>query len=289
MITGKYSTGTYRSYRAVADSTRARQLADTSSPFSIEVRFLGGLKPSHENAFSRAADRWTNVIVGDLDTAVVGDDVIDDLLIEAEGVAIDGVGNVLGQAGPTDFRDVDTVAGALLRAKGVMRFDSDDLDQMEVDGTLVDVITHEMGHVLGIGTVWADFDLLKNPGTSNPTFTGRGASAEFGKLLGAGQAIPVPVANVGGPGSRDSHWRESVFRNELMSPSIAAAGNPLSRLTAASLGDLGYQVDVDAAEPYDLPDLLAAATSGESLVREGLVNGGIVLPVIPSRTPAGRP
>ncbi|MFJ1708258.1 leishmanolysin-related zinc metalloendopeptidase [Kitasatospora sp. NPDC088346] len=286
---GKYSTGTHRSYRAVADATRARQLADTTSPFSIEVRFLGGLTNSQEDAFARAADRWANVIVGDLDTAVVGDDVIDDLLVEAEGVVIDGVGNVLGMAGPTDFRDASAVAGALLPAKGVMRFDSADLAQMETDDTLVDVITHEMGHVLGIGTVWTDFDLLHGAGTSNPTFTGPGAAAEFGKLLGAGEAVPVPVANVGGPGSRDSHWRESVFRNELMSPSIAAAGNPLSRLTAASLEDLGYLVDVDAAEPYDLPDLLADASSGASLVPEGLVNGGIVLPVIPSRTPAGRP
>ena len=32
-----------------------------------------------------------------------------------------------------------------------------------------------------------------------------------------------------------------VFRNELMSPTIASAGNPMSRMSVASLGDLGYQ------------------------------------------------
>ncbi|MFI6444189.1 leishmanolysin-related zinc metalloendopeptidase [Kitasatospora sp. NPDC050543] len=286
---GKYSTGTFKTYRAVADLARAQQIAATTSPFTIEVRFLGGLTATQEDAFAQAADRWTRVIVGDLDTAVVGDDVIDDLLIEAEGVAIDGVGNVLGMAGPTDFRESSATAGALLPAKGVMRFDSADLEQMETDGTLVDVITHEMGHVLGIGSIWTDFDLLQGAGTNNPTFTGFGAMSEFGKLLGVGEPTPVPVANVGGPGSRDSHWRESVFHNELMSPSIAAAGNPLSRMTAASLGDLGYEVDVDAAEPYEIPDLLTAARTGASLPRVGLTNGGIVLPLIPSGRPARRP
>ena len=35
-----------------------------------------------------------------------------------------------------------------------MSFDTADLAQMAADGTLVDVITHEMGHVIGIGTIW---------------------------------------------------------------------------------------------------------------------------------------
>lgn len=35
---------------------------------------------------------------------------------------------------------------------GFMQFDTADLRHMENEGTLVDVITHEMGHVLGIGT-----------------------------------------------------------------------------------------------------------------------------------------
>ncbi|MEU9130924.1 leishmanolysin-related zinc metalloendopeptidase [Kitasatospora sp. NPDC048540] len=287
---GKYSTGTFRTYRAVADLARAQQIAATTSPFTIEVRFLGGLTETQEKAFAKAADRWAQVIVGDLDTAVVGSDVIDDLLVEAEGVEIDGTGNILGMAGPTDFRDASAVSGAGLPAKGTMRFDSADLEQMEADGTLVDVITHEMGHVLGIGTTWNAFGLLAGAGTTNPTFTGRSAEAEFGKLLGkGGEAVAVPVANVGGPGSRDSHWRESVFSNELMSPSIAGPGNPLSRLTVASLEDIGYQVDLDAADPYDLPDLLGIASSGAGVARSGLVNGGVVLPVIPTGRPAGRP
>ena len=35
-----------------------------------------------------------------------------------------------------------------------MSFDTADLAQIEADGSLVRVIMHEMGHVLGIGTIW---------------------------------------------------------------------------------------------------------------------------------------
>ncbi|MFD3617437.1 leishmanolysin-related zinc metalloendopeptidase [Streptomyces sp. NPDC058676] len=285
----KVTTGTFKTYRAVADFQRAKEIANTTSPFTIEVRFLGGLTAHQQDAFTAAADRWAKVIVGDLDTAVVGDDIIDDLLIEAEGVTIDGPGDILGMAGPTDFRDGTAQFGPMLPAKGVMRFDFADLARMETDGTLVDVITHEMGHVLGIGTLWKPFGLLTGAGGQDPTFTGPRAQAEFATLVSEAQPVPVPVANFGGPGTRDSHWREAVFVNELMSPFISGSNNPLSRLTAASLGDLGYQVDLDGAEPYTLPDLLQIARSGGLVPHTAPVGDGIMLPVVPTQLPASTP
>jgi hypothetical protein len=41
-----------------------------------------------------------------------------------------------------------------------MSFDTADLDRMEADGCLQDVILHEMGHVLGFGTLWSLMDLM---------------------------------------------------------------------------------------------------------------------------------
>jgi hypothetical protein len=61
------------------------------------------------------------------------------------------------------------------------------------------------------------------------------------------------VENTGGPGTRDVHWRERVFGSELLTGFVNRAPNPLSRVTAASLGDLGYQVDIDAADDFELP------------------------------------
>src|SRR4051794_6205534 len=64
------------------------------------------------------------------------------------------------------------------------------------------------------------------------------AKQEYGRLRGIGPT-PVPVENTGGPGTRDSHWREAVFGNELMTGFVGPAGNPLSRTTVGSLQDLG--------------------------------------------------
>ncbi|MCX4958194.1 leishmanolysin-related zinc metalloendopeptidase [Streptomyces virginiae] len=287
---GRHTTYAFETYRAVADAGRAELLAATTSPFQIEVRFVGGLTSGQRDVFAQAAERWARVIVGDLETAILrdftGDVVIDDLLIDAEGVVIDGVFGTLGEAGPIRFRRETAATGARLPATGIMRFDKADLGQMEDDGSLLDVITHEMGHVLGIGTIWDTFGLLKDFPGPNPTFVGPGAMKEFGTLIGAGQPTPVPVANVGGAGSAGGHWRERVFGNELMSPTIGGPGNPLSRLTVASLGDLGYQVDLDAAEPYALPDpfVIAMAGGGESAPPRG-----VMLPTVPSSIPADRP
>jgi hypothetical protein len=109
------------------------------------VRFLGGLTETQKQAFRSAADRWTTVITGDLPAVLVDGETIDDLLILAQGADIDGSGNILGQAGPTNLRPLNAGAAALLPAKGIMEFDTADLEQMEARGTLNDVITHEMG------------------------------------------------------------------------------------------------------------------------------------------------
>ncbi|WP_051581213.1 leishmanolysin-related zinc metalloendopeptidase [Pseudonocardia acaciae] len=240
-------------YRAVADRARARAVAATDSPFTIEVRFLGGLSAAQREAFTVAADRWSRVIVGDLPGVTVDGEEIDDVRIDAEGTSIDGPKGVLGEAGPTRLRPASAGAAALLPVTGTMRFDAADLAEMERAGTLRDVITHEMGHVLGFGTIWARKGLLAGAGTNDPTFTGAGAVTEYAALRQVAPSRPVPVENTGGPGTRDGHWRESVFGNELMTGYIGAAGNPLSRLTAAGMADLGYQVDLAAAEPYPFP------------------------------------
>ncbi len=243
-----------RSYVAHASVAATASPELIQSAFKIEVRFLGGLTETQEQAFQSAADRWSGVITGDLPTVHVDNEDIDDVLILARGDHIDGASNVLGQAGPTVLRPNSAGQYAMLPAKGEMTFDTDDLLEMESSGTLIDVITHEMGHVLGIGTIWSRKKLLTGANSNNPTFSGKLTKAEYGKMLGQ-KPTAVPVENIGGPGTRNSHWRESIFGNELMSGFIATPNNPLSILTVASLEDLGYAVDRTKAEPYQLPTL----------------------------------
>jgi len=268
-------------YIARADAARARA-AKATAPFTITVVFTGGLNTAQKNAFKAAADRWSKVIVGDLPNVVISGQVIDDVLIEASGAAIDGPGGILGQAGPTHLRPASAGAAAFIPAKGRMQFDTADLASMQANGTLNDVITHEMGHVLGIGTIWTMKGLLAGANGNNPTFTGTNAKKEYGTLKGTGPTA-VPVENTGGPGTRNSHWRESVFRNELMTGFVAGPPNPMSRMTVASLKDLGYVIDLTKADAYTLPNLLQLAEGGMLMAVHD--HGGMVLPTVPMVLP----
>lgn len=228
--------------------------------YAITVSFRGGLSAGQQAAFRAAAARWERVIAAPLPAVKVGGVVTRGCLIDAQGSSIDGPSGILGMAGPTRLRPGIPSMGraAFLPCAGIMSFDSADLAAMERDGTLVDVITHEMGHVIGIGTVWGRKGVLSGAGSSNPLFTGLRCRHAFHDLGGLGNE--VPVENQGGGGTRDSHWRERFFRNELMTGYVSPAGtkNPLSALTIASLEDLGYEVDMAAAEPFSLkPTVLA--------------------------------
>jgi hypothetical protein len=70
------------------------------------------------------------------------------------------------------------------------------------------------------------------------------------------------------------HWDEEAFDNEMMtgfaeSPTAPVPLDmPLSRVSIASMGDLGYQVDLTTADPYSLPALLGYGTFRDSFGRD---------------------
>jgi hypothetical protein len=225
----------------------------TDAPFSITVRFADGMGDAHANAFKQAADRWTRVISGGLSPVTVDGEIIEGLLILVEVANLDGTGGDLAEAHPTHFRPLEAPLGPGLPAKGEMLFDRADLDRLAQNGLLVDVITHEMGHVIGFGTnAWLGF--VQEAQGGDARFHGRSAMREYATLLGSGVAEPVPV-------DAGAHWRESIMGNELMTGAIFGAGNPLSALTVSSLEDLGYEVDYRGAEAYALPSSPRAATT----------------------------
>jgi hypothetical protein len=57
-------------------------------------------------------------------------------------------------------------------------------------------------------------------------------------------------------------------------------------MTAASFGDLGYQVDLDAAEAYQLPNLFSLAVEGLLVAHSAPIDVGIMLPMIPVVLPS---
>src|SRR5256885_1925066 len=84
MTKARRSKSAFETYRAKADAKIALAVANEKSPFTIEVRFLGGLTKNQKKAFKAAANRWSRVIIGDLPSVLVDGEVVDDILILAQ-------------------------------------------------------------------------------------------------------------------------------------------------------------------------------------------------------------
>jgi len=243
--------------------------------FNISLKYVVPVTERQEEVFAAAAARWERIIIkdvpsftGNVPSAFDGfppaiDGTVDDILIEVALAPIDGPGGILGQAGPRFVRTSD-----FLTLTGVMFFDVADLAFLEQLDLFEEVIVHEMGHVLGVGTLWSPFDRGLLAGTfDEPYFAGKKANVHWNAEGGTGE---LPIENIGGPGTRFGHWRESVLGNELMTGFLNLGENPLSRITAASMKDLGYGAAV-VGDQYDLPkgapgvDLNDAANQGEGL------------------------
>ena len=246
--------------------------------YNITVRYLGEYTSAQLLAFAEAELRWESLVTGDLPD--VNQDLpanqcgnnpatsgpFDDLTIFVTIEPIDGPGDVLGQAGPCFIR-VTSGPSNNLTVIGRMQFDVDDVELLEQEGSLQAVILHEMGHVLGFGTLWNAVGLLEDPSEPNPEppladthFTGATAITAFNAAGGTTYSqAKVPVMNVGGPGTVNSHWRDGVLDPELMTGFLDAGSNPLSAITVRSLGDLGYTVDASRADPFTFMPALRVA------------------------------
>ena len=251
---------------ATVGSLRAEIAASIQSGFDPVVRVHGQtLPPLLQAALEAAVDRLHAGIVGDVsDVPVLNFDMsrcglqgttitetIDDLVIFAMVTPIDGVGKVLASAGPCVLR-----TQSRFPVIGIMRFDSDDINALSSNGRLPAVVLHEMLHVIGVGTLWRTRDMLVGTNTVDPRFIG---------LLAAGQCLTsggltdcsdgrVPVENLGGSGTAEVHWRESVFDREVMTGFVeSSADMPFSSMSIASLEDLGYVVNLLSADPFQVP------------------------------------
>ena len=113
----------------------------------------------------------------------------------------------------------------------------------------VGTVLHEIGHVLGIGTIWDSSGMLRGL-NADTHFAGPQAIAAFNQAGGTDyQGAKVPTEQDG------AHWRDSVLSGELMSSGYTEA---LSAITLQALSDLGYSVNLSAADPYVLSSSTAA-------------------------------
>ena len=238
--------------------------------FQLEIVPVGWATLQMHAKIDRAAVRWREVLRDtDLPDIHVGtgqsircaglthqtqSDILDDLLVLVSVRDIDGPGGTVAATTVCMLRNVSFLP--LVAAIYLDRMDMDDLSDADVE----DVVLHELGHALGIGSIWHHTGLLAlaslfSPG-ADTHFAGEHAIEAFDSAGGASYiGARVPVENSMGYGSSDTHWRESVFGLELMTPvQQVGRSDPFSAITIESLADLGYTVDATLADEYELGD-----------------------------------
>ncbi len=229
--------------------------------FDIILNYINAPTVSQQAAFEAAEATWESIITGyqidDIDNTNV--------TIDVNLSNIDGPGGTLGSAGPdtAKFNAANSAVTStfLYTSTGSMTFDTSDTGALEMAGSFNSVILHEMGHVLGIGTLWSSSRVgiagrqelyTNNSGQYTGAFGLAAYNSEFDQT---GSFVPVELG--GGGGTANGHWNEvdggagatgivsnitgQDFRDELMTGWL---NSPLfiSSLTTESMRDLGYTV-----------------------------------------------
>lgn len=211
--------------------------------FQITLDYRTAVQPAWKAAIERAAAKWSSIIVGDVPSVEYQGRFIDDFEIS---VTVQPLGaGLLGYARTLQSRP--GVGGLPFLGEMVMN------SLYANRAGFYDTVAHELAHALGFNpTLWTSIGLFG--GTSaDPRFTGVNATREFNRTFTRSD-IGVPLYEVGSPGdgSYGAHWRDSVFSKEMMvsagDPNVT--GYPISRITVASMADIGYSVNYAAADAY---------------------------------------
>jgi hypothetical protein len=215
------------------------------------------------DSFIIAKDLWEKVISRDIGHAVLSGfmdpvftatgaypTMIDDVYVAVKSSDIDGNYNILGAAGLSYLRfgDNNPRIGRPYRMtlSGSIWLDNADIDRLMMEGTLQNVVSHEIAHFLGFGSLW-DLNGLysSDDGVYAPDSR---AQAEWNALGCVGS---VPVEQEGADGRTDVHWSEACMKDELMTGDLSGLDQPLSRITIAAFEDLGYPgVDYSQADSF---------------------------------------
>lgn len=190
----------------------------------------------------------------------VDDAILQGVTIDATVPFIDGPGGILGQAGPEFiYNPILLPPGSpVYTSSGIMQFDSADVSGLLLAGSFIDVVLHEMAHVLGFGTLWG-FNGLYVDGTGE--YYGANALAKYQDEFDPLAAF-VPVELDGGPGTANGHWDETWAGgpNELMTGFLDAP-TFFSDTSLYAFRDLGYDT-VDTLAPVPLPPALLGLAAG---------------------------
>jgi hypothetical protein len=257
--------------------------------YRIDFLFVGALanEPALQAIAREAAARWERVIVGALPPQQV-DHQAGMCAKGSPAISVTTTGmlvvvttdslppGVVGYGGPCFFRPATGGDWRALGfpAVGVITLDSGRVrSYLGTNPTLArDLITHEIGHALGVGTRWQPFgssgESMRVGPESDYRFIGEHTMAASTDLGFTAPGELVPVENQGGGGTAGAHWRRSVYGPEVMNGWLSYGGQPLTAVTAGLLRDIGYEVRMVGAD---------VATAAE-------LNPGVFGPLLPLLT-----
>ena len=261
------------------------RVAEATAPgtpsFDIDVVWVGTPAAAHRTAVEQAVRQWEQILTIGLPDVDFSDnprtcggvlnDVVDDLRLFVRVQSIDGPRGTLASAGTCHSRGTSG-----LPISGYVNLDADDFQSLSADAMRV-IAAHEIGHGLGFSNGYFQrMSLMRKPSlpphsgivfdAPDTHFAGEGAIAAFELAGGASYTdAKVPIENIMGAGSGDSHWRESVLDDELMTPRHDGDGDALSAITIQAMADMGYHVDLSQAESYTLPSARSSISFGDAI------------------------
>ncbi|MYA23120.1 MAG: hypothetical protein F4Z30_10205 [Gemmatimonadetes bacterium] len=249
----------------------AIQVAEAEGQFNIVLLFDDLVPEDEKILFLQAADLWEEVIVGDIpditlpewwssDSDLTPDNSsIDDLHISIHH--IDYHPSIAGASGgPLFLRE-----GSSLPATGAIWYESDELRehykqnehffesaflaQNARENQIRQMALHEIGHVLGFGTIPNWHKLLADIGEQwggAKGATGDDAHFTDPNTIEAFNALPGPIFKGSPvPTNRSGvHWRGLILPEDVMGGHGSPAVKRISTVTLESLASLGYEVDL---------------------------------------------
>jgi len=241
-------------------TVRVRRLPDDD--FTIDLRVIGDTTSLPMASIRRAVQRWERIIsrggaAQRVDAAAGScrswspaiDETVQTIVVLLQSRPMDGKDGILGGTSVCVVRE-----GTRLPVLATIELDSADMAMEIARGSFEATVAHELGHALGFGSHW--FSTAAGPAVAEARpaenryvyvgAAGVAAAYDWGTLLTPTSALVLE--RQGGAGTAGLHWSDLYVGAELMTAFADAGNKPLSIVTAASMRDLGYEIDEAGAD-----------------------------------------
>ena len=260
--------------------------ADLAFSVNFSAQAQNDLSAAEQLLFTDAVNFWDDVIIGHRDLVNRNWTLnVNTFMQAASGGSVQ-----LGNAGPSGLAFSDVVAGShtsnqrfIISTGGIANFNV----HPDAGALSADTIKHEIGHALGIGTLWEDNEVYNDGtgGNSNRTLVGgtpgqyvgpNALAAWQAEFVGQSGATFIPVELGGSVGTTHGHWNEvdgggsntgivdfsgNDMRDELMTGWASPNPDFFSNMSRQSLVDIGFNVTVAVPEPGNLTLLTVGSAS----------------------------